>query len=85
MQRRRCVHASDGTRSPLRGAGDAGRVAHLAYNDCAWFMEYVDPDLSASATGLGITLDASNNATFAYQRRAAGTGTPASSFSYSLG
>jgi len=57
--------------------GDAGRVAHLAYNDCAWFMEYVDPDLSASATGLGITLDASNNATFAYQRRAAGTGTPA--------
>jgi hypothetical protein len=56
---------------------DAGRVAHLAYNDCAWFMEYVDPDISAGATGFGITLDASSNPYFAYQRTAAGTGTPA--------
>ena len=57
--------------------GDSGRVAHLAYNDCAWFMEYVDPDISGGATGVGIALDASNNPYFAYQRRAAGTTTPA--------
>jgi hypothetical protein len=57
-------------------AGDSGRVAHLAYNDCAWFKELVDPDTVNDSFGFGIALDASGNPYFAYQKRASGAAGP---------
>ena len=56
-------------------AGDANRVVHLAYNDCVWFKEVVDPD-AISSFGFGIALDASSNPSFAYQKKVTGAAGP---------
>jgi hypothetical protein len=57
-------------------AGDGGRVAHLVYNDCVWFKEFVDPDTINGSIGFGIALDGSGNPYFAYQKRVTGGASP---------